>query len=307
MGFVHSGCCVPKTLYHREKGLSCSNKRFHSRSYSRFKLQKLKCQKENRPPDVTGGWKVEEDADYALARIFSVGTCDSGYAVLLHPVSNPFRFLAVFVGDFEAHAIAEASSFSVSARPLTHDFISVSLKLIGSSISKVAITHLTQRAFYARIWVWTMAGYEISLDARPSDAVALALRFRAPLYLNERLVNSAGISLEQIKRELSEGILRNFSPKKTNFSSWKNADSFNSAALQGFEPSEEALKLRSLEDLAGRITNENLLKSVKEKMKIVDPVQNFQEEFTRAITEERYEDASLIRDQIYKWLLNNRL
>ncbi|GJD10396.1 Uncharacterized protein Gasu2_45880 [Galdieria sulphuraria] len=260
-GFIGNGCCVPKALYQRGNTFICSNKRFHLSNYNRRKVSTIKCQKENRAPDVSGGWRVEEDADYSLARIFSVGACDSGYAVLLHPVSNPFRFLAVFVGEFEAHAIAEASSSSFSSRPLTHDFISVTLKLIGSFISKVAITHLTQRAFCARIWVWTMAGYEISMDARPSDAVALALRFHAPLYLNERLVNSAGISLEQIKRELNEGILRNFSPKKTNFSSWKNADSFNSVALKGLEPSEEALKLRSLEDLAGRITNENLLKS----------------------------------------------
>ncbi|KAK4523012.1 hypothetical protein GAYE_PCTG33G0902 [Galdieria yellowstonensis] len=293
-----------RTLYrHGERLPSCCN-RF---SYAgRSQVLKIQCQKENRPPNVAGGWKVEEDPDYSLARICAVGTCDSGYAVLLHPASNPFRFLAVFVGEFEAHAIAEASSSSYISRPLTHDFISVTLKLIGSSISKVAITHLTQRAFCARIWVWTSGGYEISLDSRPSDALALALRFRAPLFLNERLVDSVGISLEQIKRELSEGVLRNFSPRKTNFSSWKNAESFSSASLQGVQPSAEAQKLRSLEDLAGRITNQGLLDSVREKLKTVDPVQQFREEFSRAITEERYEEASRIRDRIYQWLLSNK-
>ena len=72
------------------------------------------------------------------------------------------------------------------------------------------------------------------------------------------------------------------------------------------QPSAEAQKLRSLEDLAGRITNQGLLDSVREKLKTVDPVQQFREEFSRAITEERYEEASRIRDRIYQWLLSNK-
>lgn len=297
---------MKKGLQQNGKTLLCRYKNVASSRRECCTTLKVKCQKENRPPDVAGGWKVEEDPDFSLARIFSVGPCDSGYVVLLHPVSNPFRFLPVFVGEFEAYAIAEASPSFVSTRPLTHDFISTTLKVINSSITKVAITHLTQRAFYARIWVWTTAGYEISLDSRPSDAIALALRFRAPIFLNERLIISGGISLEQIKRELNEGVLRNFLPRKTNFSSWKNAESFNSAALGGIEPSAEALKLRSLEDLAERITNQNLLDNIKEKKKTVDPVEQFRESFNRAIAEERYEDASRIRDQIYHWLLSHR-
>eukprot|EP00871_Galdieria_phlegrea_P004314 jgi/Galph1/4884/GphlegSOOS_G3523.1 len=283
------------------------------------------CQKEDRPPNLMEGWMVEEDADYSVARIFAVGTCDSGYAVLTHPVADPFRFLAVFIGEFEAQAIiegfsaaastsatapdtnsttTETASVSLTGRPLTHDIIKETLVAVDSSISRVAITHLTQRAFCARVWIHTAGGHELSVDARPSDAIALALRFRAPLYLNERLLDATGITLENVKREVREGVLRNFCPRKTNFSAWKGTESFNAASLKGLEPAPEALKLRSLEELAARISSRDLLNTVKEKSKQVDPVEHFRAEFAKAITEERYEDACKIRDKIYHWLLD---
>ncbi|ANQ48517.1 bifunctional nuclease family protein [Flammeovirga yaeyamensis] len=111
------------------------------------------------------------------------------------------RRLPIIIGMFEAQAIALEIEKISSNRPMTHDlFKSFALKL-GASINHIQISNLKEGVFYADIHVITAEGEEIILDARPSDAVAIGIRFNAPIYAYENIMGEAGIQVEELEQD----------------------------------------------------------------------------------------------------------
>jgi len=96
------------------------------------------------------------------------------------------RFLPIWIGHFEAMAIAMALSNVTQRRPLTHDLIKLMLDGLGGNVEKVAITELKESTFYAVIFIDSRDG-QLQIDARPSDSLAIALRCNAPIFANEEL------------------------------------------------------------------------------------------------------------------------
>jgi bifunctional DNase/RNase len=98
--------------------------------------------------------------------------------------------LPIWVGIYEANAIALEIEKVTTPRPMTHDLIKVVLMGLDTSIRKVVVNELKDDTFYAMIWL-ERDGRLISVDSRPSDALALALRHDCPIYVEEKVLQSS--------------------------------------------------------------------------------------------------------------------
>ena len=100
------------------------------------------------------------------------------------------RTLPIWIGMFEAHAVAMQLENSGSPRPMTHDLLRHMVEALGASVSEVHITDVREGTFYALVYL-AAPGDVLAIDARPSDALALALRTRAPVYVAEHVLADA--------------------------------------------------------------------------------------------------------------------
>jgi uncharacterized protein len=111
--------------------------------------------------------------------------------VVLKDVSSDM-VLPIWVGIFEANAIALELEKTATPRPMTHDLLQNMARGLNAQVQKVVVSELRDDTFYAVIWM-DHAGETVAMDARPSDAIALALRWDCPIYVNREV-------LEQSKR-----------------------------------------------------------------------------------------------------------
>ena len=183
--------------------------------------------------------------------------------VVLKEVGGPGH-LPIIIGRFEATAISMAQSDQKPARPISYDLAQQILLGVHSNITKVEITDLHESTYYAEIHLVDEDGGQHVLDARPSDAIALALRFDAPIYAAAQIVEEAGF------RKAVE------MPLETTL-----------AARQDSEPDEaperEDEELSSVSALQAETLNE--LEQLKRRLE-------------QAIAEEVYEEAARLRDEI---------
>jgi uncharacterized protein len=103
---------------------------------------------------------------------------------------NGNTILPIWVGIYEANAIALEIEKVSTPRPMTHDLIKTLLHGLGTGIRKVVVSELKDDTFYAVIWL-DKDGELISVDSRPSDALALALRLDCPIYVDESVLKSS--------------------------------------------------------------------------------------------------------------------
>jgi bifunctional DNase/RNase len=100
------------------------------------------------------------------------------------------RVLPIWVGIFEANAIALQMENVSTPRPMTHDLLRNVIQDLKGLVTKIVISDLKDNTFYALIYVET-PGDVVAIDARPSDAIALALRAQAPIYVEETVIDDA--------------------------------------------------------------------------------------------------------------------
>ncbi len=105
------------------------------------------------------------------------------------------RFLPIWIGPAEADAIAIKLQGVEPPRPLTHDLLFTSISTLGASVGSVVVSDLQNDTFYARLLL-NVNGEQIELDSRPSDAMAIAIRADAPIYVEESVLDRAGILLD---------------------------------------------------------------------------------------------------------------
>ena len=102
------------------------------------------------------------------------------------------RYLPIWIGSFEAQAIATKISGNPLGRPLTHDLMATAFGDLGINIKRIVVTRLADQVFYARLYV-KQNGRDLDFDARPSDAIALAVRVECPIFVAAEVMESAGI------------------------------------------------------------------------------------------------------------------
>uniref|UniRef100_Q3ATE0 BFN domain-containing protein n=1 Tax=Chlorobium chlorochromatii (strain CaD3) TaxID=340177 RepID=Q3ATE0_CHLCH len=120
---------------------------------------------------------------------------NGAYALILYEVDGK-RKLPIIIGGFEAQAIALKLENIKPPRPFTHDLFKSVADVFDLHVSEVIIDELHHETFYAKVVV-EMDGEVHEVDARPSDAIAIAVRFRAPIYVTDDIMEEAGIQEEQ--------------------------------------------------------------------------------------------------------------
>ena len=182
--------------------------------------------------------------------------------VVLKEVDGPGH-LPIIIGRFEATAISMAQSDQKPSRPISYDLAQQILLGVHSSITKVEITDLHESTYYAEVHLVDEDGGQHVLDARPSDAIALALRFDAPIYAAAKIVEEAGFQKAvEIPLETTLATDQYSEPEAPEC---EDEELSNSSALQ-------AEALNELEQLKRRLE--------------------------QAIAEEVYEEAARLRDEI---------
>ena len=110
------------------------------------------------------------------------------------------RALPIFIGAAEASAIAYALDQVAVARPLTHDLFKDVIIALGASVVDVVVTEIRDKTYYAEIHL-RLGEQRIDVSARPSDAIALAVRVNVPIYVEDELMLEAGIVIEAEEEE----------------------------------------------------------------------------------------------------------
>ncbi|MBI1876415.1 MAG: bifunctional nuclease family protein [Acidobacteria bacterium] len=100
------------------------------------------------------------------------------------------KVLPIWVGIFEANAIALQIENIATPRPMTHDLLKNVINDLNASVEKIVVCDLKENTFYALVYLQA-DGSTIAVDARPSDAIALALRARAPIFVEEAVIDNA--------------------------------------------------------------------------------------------------------------------
>ena len=106
------------------------------------------------------------------------------------------RFLPIWIGPSEAESIAICLQEVSVGRPMTHDLLVDVIKKSGATVSAVFISELSNDTFYAKI-ILERDSEKIDIDSRPSDAIALAVRVRAPIFVDDSVLDKAGVYIDK--------------------------------------------------------------------------------------------------------------
>lgn len=169
------------------------------------------------------------------------------------------RRLPIIIGMFEAQAIAIELESIKSKRPMTHDLFKNLSVGFGIEMLEVVIDDLKEGVFYSKIWS-TNGEQTLEFDSRPSDAIALAVRFGVPIYTNEAVLTEAGVEPSELSEEIEEEEI--------------NESELHSVLSDADDLEEEGIAEITLQDL-------NLL-------------------LDKALANENYEEAAKLRDEINK-------
>jgi hypothetical protein len=203
------------------------------------------------------------------AKVHSLAITDKGFVVMLKPI-NSERVIPIFIDYLQAQSMATALFNYKMGRPLTHDLINSIFQKCNIRLVNIIIDNVHLDTYYSKL-VIEHNGKNEFVDARPSDAIALALRFQVSIFVEEHVIEKAGIIIEDNgskELEMKSGIPYNYQVFD------KEANSEN--------------KRRDI-----KLNNENGIKTKEEIQKLLE----------QAVKEERYEDAAKYRDELNN--LNN--
>lgn len=116
--------------------------------------------------------------------------------VVILKEKNADRYLPIWIGAAEADAIAVRLQDVAVARPLTHDLLRSVIDSLGATIEYIVVNDLSNDTFFARV-ILTQDGRTLEIDSRPSDAIALAVRAKVPIYAEEAVLEKAGVLLDK--------------------------------------------------------------------------------------------------------------
>ncbi|MDX9958187.1 MAG: bifunctional nuclease domain-containing protein [Clostridia bacterium] len=201
---------------------------------------------------------------FVRADIWTIAQTEQGNVVLVRPRESDLA-VPIFIGQLETQAILIGLGKVSMPRPLTHDLLLSLSGRLGAELIRVEICDLREKTFFARL-ILLRDGTELEIDARPSDAIALAVRCEAEVFIAENIVEEAGIPVEMVRDgqsyDIGDGDSSHTDDSRTSFDSATGASSGLDAG--GAEGERERLK----------------------------------HELEAAIAEEDYERAALIRDRL---------
>ena len=116
----------------------------------------------------------------------------SGQHVVILKEKETERYLPIWIGIYEANAIALKITGITPERPITHDLVANILQSAEMRLKKIQVTSLTNEVFFARLFL-AVNGKEVEIDSRPSDAIALAVRMTCPILVSQDVLDKAGV------------------------------------------------------------------------------------------------------------------
>jgi len=182
----------------------------------------------------------------------SYSQTQSGAYALVLGEQNGKRRLPIIIGGFEAQAIAIALENMTPSRPLTHDLFKSFSDSFEIELKEVIIYNLLEGIFYSKL-ICQKGKNEIEIDARTSDAIALAVRFKCPVYTYETILSKAGVILEDEEGKTSS--VKTAKKKKTRKKKTEEEIIAESSVDQLKEQLNEAIDNENYE-LASRIRDE---------------------------------------------------
>jgi uncharacterized protein len=216
---------------------------------------------------------MENSEDTIQVDIFGLSLTPSisggGYAIILKEVAGNRR-LPIIIGQYEAQSIALELEGIKPPRPLTHDLLKEVIETFGYSVNYIIINELKDSTFYAKIKFDSSSLEE--MDARPSDAIAIALKFSAPIYVHTEIMDEVGFVPDYDEQVL---------PKQ-----------------EGSEFDDTHSELSSEQIKSKPIETKNLSNKEKKLLQL-------RNELEEAITKEDYERAAQLRDEIKKLEISN--
>lgn len=197
-------------------------------------------------------------------------TSNGSYALILKEIDGDRR-LPIVIGAPEAGAIAYELEGVHTSRPMSHDLMKTLIETFESKVLEICIHELKDSTFFAAI---TLENTTVEVDSRPSDAIALALRFDAPIFIVESLLQEAGFSLDELD----------------------TTDDDDIEEIETFDISDD-----EEEDEEFFLPNKKSKKE-KEHSSKTNKKDQLHDELQAAIQEEDYEKAAKIRDELEKLL-----
>lgn len=331
------GVCLTQrriSVLNEQRRISRTGKHREKRTFPKAHLP-------NRPPNYADGFDPSSDGGYDEARVYSFSTARDGCSILtLRPVSGgPLAFKMSVTAPqadairralsnpstrrklqrhtrrsvdgvnedgpsslFEGSRTAENKQPTIPGeRPSTHDLLKTAIDACGGVVAQAAITHIRSDVFIARLWLRTSAGMT-HIDARPSDALVLAIRTAAPLFLNRGLLQQWGVSVSAVSDEAKQGLC-----------SMVQYDEGIKSARSLFEETKrrpEFLKLAHLKsrlDLAVRLERFAEAGQVYDELQKICPIEDLQKQLAIAVSEERFMDAVKLQDEITIWRARLRM
>ena len=145
------------------------------------------------------------------AEIWTVARTEQGNAVLVRPVGTEVA-VPIFIGQLEAQSILIGMGNVPMPRPLTHDLFLSVLEKLEVKITRIEITELKEGTFYAQL-ILDEKGKNLVIDSRPSDSIAIAVREKCPIYIDESVIDEASVPVSIITEGTAE--MENTSETKT--------------------------------------------------------------------------------------------
>jgi len=136
------------------------------------------------------------------AEIWTVARTDQGNAVLVRPLGAEVA-VPIFIGQLETQSILIGMGNVPMPRPLTHDLFLSLLKELQVELERIEVTSLKEGTFFAKL-ILSHNDDSLSIDARPSDAMGIAVRKKCPIFIEESVVDEAGIPLSSISDQALE-------------------------------------------------------------------------------------------------------
>lgn len=142
-----------------------------------------------------------------------MGNIPGASMLILRPIAREGerdRVLPICIGPVEAAAIGKALSGEAGTRPMTHSLLATVMGTLGGKLQRIVISRVRGTIFYANLHV-LQGGVTYKVDARPSDAIALAVRLKAPMYVSESVMETASFpAWVNVKKERDEEEMREF-------------------------------------------------------------------------------------------------
>ncbi|ACN83234.1 bifunctional nuclease family protein [Brachyspira hyodysenteriae] len=214
------------------------------------------------------------------AKILNLAITDKGFVVILKPEKSD-KVVPISIAYLEAQSIMSSLIGYKIERPLTHDIIYSIFQNCSIRLINVIIDNVHADTFFAKL-VIEHNGKNIFIDSRPSDAIALSLKSKAPIFIEEHVIEKSGILLEENDNlmKVKEGIPFTYQKFERDELKEKNAENI----FIKKEPEE----INNADNQQSNINTNNNKKNKEELQKLLD----------QAVKEERYEDAAKYRDEL---------